>query len=105
MQKNHSPIWNQDNIMLTKKLTMEGFSMKRNIVLILFCAVFLFTLVIIPGTSVQAADVVVYDTVAFCNVPAATPGDPSYSEMAKVQNSYGFAAHTNTGHYWPKPSS
>jgi LPXTG-motif cell wall-anchored protein len=69
---------------------MEGFSMKRNIALVLFCSIFLLTLVLVPGTSVQAADVAVYDTAAYCNVPAANPGDPSYSEMAEKQDTYGF---------------
>ena len=73
--------------------------MKRNIVLALFCSIFLLTLAVIPGTSVQAADVAVYDTVKYCNVPAVNPGDPSYSEMAAEQNTYGFSCQYKF-EYW-----
>ncbi|MDI9469943.1 MAG: hypothetical protein QM296_07035 [Bacillota bacterium] len=71
--------------------------MKRNTVLVLLCTVFLLTLVLIPDTSVQAAGVTLYDTASYCNVPAANPGDPSYSEMTERQRTYGFGCEHERG--------
>ncbi|MDI9469942.1 MAG: hypothetical protein QM296_07030, partial [Bacillota bacterium] len=71
--------------------------MKRNIVLVLLCTVFLLTFALIPDSSVRAADVTLYDTASYCNVLAANPGDPSYSEMAVNQSISGFSCRQAVG--------
>ena len=71
--------------------------MRRQLVSCLSCLILLLTLILVPGSPVQAAGVAVYDTASYCNVPAANPGDPAYSEMAVEQFVLGFGCQYVSG--------
>ena len=71
--------------------------MRRQLVSCLTCLILLLTLILVPGSPVQAAGVAVYDTASYCNVPAANPGDPAYSEMAVEQFVLGFGCQYVSG--------
>ena len=71
--------------------------MRRQLVSCLSCLILLLTLVLVPGSPVHASVVAVYDTASYCNVPAANPGDPAYSEMAVEQFVLGFGCQYVNG--------
>jgi|GEM_PF-7092064 len=71
--------------------------MRRQLVSCLSCLILLLTLILVPGSPVHASVVAVYDTATYCNVPAANPGDPAYSEMAVEQFVLGFGCQYVNG--------